>query len=300
MNPELKQPLISIILPVRNREDFLLDCIDSICQQQYQNWELLIYDDASTDETAGIAKKFQRTDARIHYFYFPSNGATGRIKNEGLRVAQGELICFMDSDDLWPEEKLGVQLSALEDIPEAGFSFTNGYNFSEKDGLIAEYFYSEQSGRRFANFFEEVCSGKTGIRFPTLMIRRSTLKKMPAFKTDRLFTDFSFFTTLAHESSGVLVYTPLLKRRTHDSNVTSEGWNADYEEHTEAIRRYQKCGWLKKTMAEKILFTLQVNWGTHCVAVGKFSKGRKHFMNAWKLTPFSLIPPKKILRSYLR
>lgn len=300
MISESQAPMISIILPVRNREDFIHECIESIRQQEFQDWELLVYDDASIDRTAAIVKGIQQKDVRVQYLYFPSNGATGRIKNEGIRQSKGKLICFMDSDDLWPQEKLRLQIEALETCPAAGFSFTNGYNFSEKEGLILEYFYPETDGLLCADFFEDVCSGKTGIRFPTLMIRRSLIQKIAPFRTDRLFTDFSFFTSLAHESPGVVVYSPLLMRRTHDSNETTQSWNSDYEEHTQAIRRYQRSGWLQRMTAEKILFTLQVNWGAHCVAVGKFSKGRKHFMNAWKLSPFSLIPPKKILRSYLR
>lgn len=91
-------PLISIVIPVFNRENTLHYCIDSILQQKYKNWELLLVDDGSLDKSAEICKDYESRDSRIHYFYQENQGA-GPARNKGLENAKGEWVTFIDSDD---------------------------------------------------------------------------------------------------------------------------------------------------------------------------------------------------------
>lgn len=103
-------PLISIVVPVYNRENTLRYCINSIIDQAYKNWELLLIDDGSTDKSAVICKDFQSRDSRIHYFFQENKGA-GPARNKGIDNANGDWITFVDSDDaIMPNHLSQLQL----------------------------------------------------------------------------------------------------------------------------------------------------------------------------------------------
>ena len=104
---------ISVTIPVHNRERFLRDCIQSVIDQQFEDMEILIVDDGSTDDTAGVARSLA---GPIRYFYQPKAGAAA-ARNLGVKHARGEYLAFLDSDDLWPPGKLARQLRVLQGPP---------------------------------------------------------------------------------------------------------------------------------------------------------------------------------------
>lgn len=117
--------LVSIIMPSYNTEDYIAASIESVLAQTYENWELLIVDDCSKDNTDGVVARF--TDPRIRYFKNEKNSGAAVSRNRALREARGRWIAFLDSDDLWEPEKLSKQLD---------FMTTNGYSFTYTDYRI--------------------------------------------------------------------------------------------------------------------------------------------------------------------
>lgn len=112
--------LVSIIMPSWNTANFITESIESVKNQTYTNWELLIVDDCSTDNSDEIVKPFLE-DSRIKYFKNEKNSGAALSRNRALREAKGEWIAFLDSDDLWKPTKLERQLK---------FMMEHGYNFS--------------------------------------------------------------------------------------------------------------------------------------------------------------------------
>lgn len=102
-------PLISVIIPVYNGAEFLADAIRSVRAQGYTPLELIVVDDGSTDQTSQVV---QALGADIRYLYQPNQGPAA-ARNHGLALAQGELIAFLDADDLWPADKLAHQAACL-------------------------------------------------------------------------------------------------------------------------------------------------------------------------------------------
>src|SRR6476620_12184719 len=96
-------PKISILMPTYNRGAFIGETIESILKQTYQNWELIIVDDGSDDNTEELV--LQVKDQRIQFYKAGRVGINGKIKNIGVEKASGDLISFIDSDDLWAETK---------------------------------------------------------------------------------------------------------------------------------------------------------------------------------------------------
>ena len=104
--------LVSIIMPSWNTANFIAESIQSVFNQTYKNWELIIVDDCSTDNTDEIVKPFL-ADKRVKYFKNEKNSGAALTRNRAMREAQGEWIAFLDSDDLWTLDKLMTQLSIL-------------------------------------------------------------------------------------------------------------------------------------------------------------------------------------------
>ena len=112
--------LVSIIMPSYNTGGYIAETIASVLAQTYTNWELLIVDDCSSDDTDRVVEPFLK-DPRIRYFKNETNAGAAVSRNRALREAKGRWIAFLDSDDLWLPEKLETQIAFMEE---------NGYKFS--------------------------------------------------------------------------------------------------------------------------------------------------------------------------
>lgn len=118
---------VSVIMPTYNCGRFIRESIDSVLAQTYNNWELLIVDDCSTDETERVVRSF--SDPRIRYMRNNQNQGAALTRNSALREAKGRYIAFLDSDDLWLPEKLEKQVAFMQ---QNGYAFTY-HNYTEID-----------------------------------------------------------------------------------------------------------------------------------------------------------------------
>ncbi|TYS69702.1 glycosyltransferase family 2 protein [Sutcliffiella horikoshii] len=106
-------PKISVIIPVYNTEQYLNYCVDSVLNQEYQNIEVILVNDGSTDKSADICDKYQKVDERVKVIHQSNSGAS-TARNKGIDNATGEYIMFLDSDDFWVDGCLGKIISKLE------------------------------------------------------------------------------------------------------------------------------------------------------------------------------------------
>lgn len=122
-SPQADQPLVSIVVPFLDAESFLDQAVQSVLAQTYTNWELLLVDDGSTDNSGEIARGHQRKDPdRITYLEHPGHRNIGRAgsRNLGVEHSSGDLIAFLDADDVFLPFKLERQVAALLSRPDAG------------------------------------------------------------------------------------------------------------------------------------------------------------------------------------
>lgn len=117
------EELVSIIMPSYNTASYIAETVQSVLAQTHQNWELIIVDDCSTDDTDEVVKPFL-SDSRIRYLKNEKNSGAAVSRNRALREAKGKWIAFLDSDDLWMPKKLEKQISFMKE---------NGYQFSYTD-----------------------------------------------------------------------------------------------------------------------------------------------------------------------
>ena len=153
-------PLISIITPVYNVEKFIVETIESVLKQTYSNWELLLVDDGSTDGSTDVCKNYTLQDERIKYFH-KSNGGQASARNVGIKNAKGEYITFLDSDDLYFDDKLEQHLTDLKTNP-ADFYYGAGLMLFENrtDNKIEKYdwYYGKHTGHEFFKILYHSCS----------------------------------------------------------------------------------------------------------------------------------------------
>ena len=119
--------LVSVIIPAYNRQTYIKDAIESVLAQSHRPIEIIVVDDGSTDHTAEIAKAFQG-DVRC---FLRKTGGPAAARNDGLKLARGELISFLDSDDLWPPNSLTSQLQCLNTHPHAQHAMGKASFFME-------------------------------------------------------------------------------------------------------------------------------------------------------------------------
>ena len=110
-----EETLISIITPVYNAEEYIEQTIQTILNQTYQNWELLLVDDCSTDQSATIIQRYQIEEPnRIQYHRMETNSGAAQSRNRGIEEAKGKYIAFIDADDLWEPTKLACQIEFMK------------------------------------------------------------------------------------------------------------------------------------------------------------------------------------------
>lgn len=225
--------MVSIILPTYNRARLVAESIHSVLQQTYTDFELLIIDDGSEDNTAEIIAAIK--DERIHYFKKPHTGHTSILKNFALSVAKGDLVAFIDSDDLWKKEKLAMQVELLNENKAVGFSISDVTTFKDKTILI-DHSYKPQHTIECENIFNKLAKSQMLIYNPTLVIRKECFTKVGLFNESMLSGDYHFNMRLSNHYNAAVIYETLVLRRVHDSNMSEA---MPFENYSEYIETYE-------------------------------------------------------------
>lgn len=127
-----KEELVSIVTPVYNSEKFISETIQTVKNQTYQNWELLLVNDYSTDNSENVIREYEKQDDRIKLINLEKNSGAAIARNTGIEKAKGKYIAFLDSDDLWDNQKLEKQVNFMK---ENNYEFTfTSYEFADENG----------------------------------------------------------------------------------------------------------------------------------------------------------------------
>jgi len=135
--------IVSVIIPVYEVEKYIASAVQSVIEQTYQDWELLIIDDASPDRSIEICQQF--SDPRIQIICQENRGLAG-ARNTGIRHAVGEYIAFLDGDDIWLPQKLEKHIAHLQAHPQTGVSFSQSVFIDEAGKLLGNYQMPQLTG----------------------------------------------------------------------------------------------------------------------------------------------------------
>ena len=173
-------PLVSVVMPVFNREKFLAEAIESILAQTFTDFEFLVVDDGSQDRSAEITRSYAQCDERIRFFQLERNVGKAAAKNHAINAAKGEYIAGMDSDDVSLPERLEKQLRAMRANPEIGALGTGGM-LTDED--LNPYFNWDVPEKQAQIAYDIFLGGD--ILCATLMIRRDVVKAVGGYELSR-------------------------------------------------------------------------------------------------------------------
>jgi len=238
-------PKVSIIIPTYNSSHFLARTVASVLRQSYTDWELLLIDDASSDQTVEIAEKLATADKRIKVYQLEYNsGGPATSKNLGWHKAQGEFIAFLDHDDEWLPEKLTQQLVILESSsdPRLGLVSCSAYLKDESRRKSVVYQKNYQTAP-----LADLANGNFIISSSCVLVKREVFQTVGGFDTTfKIFDDWDMWLRLAEaDYSFAFLETPLVNYLVHADNACRNNHRLDeeefikvYEKHRPIFERY--------------------------------------------------------------
>lgn len=216
-------PQISVIVNIRNGAAFLREALDSVLTQSFADWELIAWDDCSTDESAAIVCSYR--DPRIRYYLSPEDTPLGKARDLAMRQANGEWLAFLDQDDVWMPRKLEKQLALA--APDVGIIYGRAVMFDAQRGNLRDYDYAHEfqplpEGEIFQQLFRDACF----IAMSSAMLRRSAVEEAGGVP-DRiqLVPDYYLYVAIAHRYRARAVQGVVCRYRTHPGSMSASAEN---------------------------------------------------------------------------
>jgi len=228
------QPLVSVIMNCYNGGKYLNEAIDSIYTQTYNNWEIIFWDNASTDKSADIAKSY---DSKLRYFRGKTTIPLGSARNKALEKCNGEFIAFLDCDDLWMPEKLEKQMPLFQD-PDIGIVFSDVIFFNKMGQ--SKQLYNRQPYK--AGWCFPFLLSQYFLSIITVLVRRKALDDLeywfdPQFE---IIEEADLFRRIGYVWKLAMVNRPLAKWRIRESSLTWTKHHLVLHETSMMLKKYSK------------------------------------------------------------
>jgi glycosyltransferase involved in cell wall biosynthesis len=233
----IQQPLVSIILPTFGRQKYLRPTVDCVYAQTLPDWELVIADDGSDEETRAYLRTLEG-DGRVKLVWLTHTGIPAIVRNAALREARGKYLAFLDSDDLWSPEKLARQVANLRSHPACHWSYTAISHIDGSGRPLPEPVFGAWLPCEGA-VFERLVTGPVAIRTPSVLATRALIAQAGGFdETIRSGEDYDLWLRLALASEVALLDEPLVQVRRHDTNHSRE-WELAFVGRDHSLRKLQ-------------------------------------------------------------
>ncbi len=292
MNPA---PLVSVIMNCYNAAAYLAESIDSVYAQTFTDWEIILWDNCSTDDSPAISRRY---DGRLRYFRGETNVPLGHARNLAMAQACGEYIAFLDCDDTWVPTKLEKQVRLFRDFPETGIVYSDAEFFSGKSkGMKSFVRKTPPEGMAFRHLL-------TYFSMPmcTNVFRRSLLAQHGGFDEQfNMVEDADFFLRLAYVVPVKCVNEPLARRRMHQASWTATRKELFPQEEEVMLAKFARL-WpsFEKDYADEIAFRRQcidyqyavIDWerGDGVAARRRLRPYLRTLKKRWIPSPFSFLP----------
>ena len=296
-NKNKKLPLVSVILNCYNSGNFLKKSINSVIAQSYKNWELIVYDNCSTDNTKKEMLKFRR-NKKIKYFKSKNFYSLYNARNLAIKKTKGSIITFLDADDWWLKNKLKEQVKILQQNKSLNIIYSNLFLFDEnrnKTSLFSnEKLYNGKITQSLLNNFK--------MPILTTMIKKKIFLKHSFEKKYNIIGDFDLFVKLSLKEKIISIQKPLAVYRIHSSNMTTKKIGPNIAELEKWILINSKKKYFKKynfSNLKKVIQTLKVKKhfmsGNIIKAFKELFKKPINFLNL-KYIYFLLIPKNTVFK----
>lgn len=294
-------PRLSVIMNCLNSAKYLREAIESVYAQTFTDWEIIFWDNDSTDNSAEIAKSY---DWRMRYFKSDTTYPLGMARNLAIEKAKGEYIAFLDCDDAWLSDKLERQISLLDSNPVCGFVYSDAYRVDERGKAFTKF--SDDITFPRGRVFYELLYDCPISAFSSVVVRKKALDKTGFFNPKyNICEDYDLFLRIAESFEVDFCPQALLRYRHHEGNITRKT-EASINEQFDIIKY-----WLKRRpeiekdhnqLVKKANFHLFAKLGVFYVKKGKLLNAIKCFNNAMKSFRYNpiLIAKSSYRHLYLR
>jgi glycosyltransferase involved in cell wall biosynthesis len=211
-----KNPLVSIIINCHNGEKYLDKAIKSVLAQNYKYWEIVFFDNNSTDESSSVLKKYK--DRRIKYFKSKKTYPLYKARNLAIAKSKGELISFLDVDDWWLKSKLNKQIQVFLNDHTVDVLYSNIYLYYEKKKTKKIYIKKQIANGKLTQKIID----KFEVPILSTIIKRNVFDRIKFDNRYTIIGDFDFFVRLSLIKNITAIQEPLAYYRIHDSNLTKK------------------------------------------------------------------------------
>ena len=243
-------PVVSIVIPTHNRRDLIGETIQSVLDQTFEDFEILVVDNGSTDDTQqGVCDV---GDPRIKYTYQEDTGGPAGPRNTGIRQARGKYIAFLDSDDLWLPHKLEHQIGFLEQHPDVALIF--GQYISFGDDSMKQTPVPSHRWARSGRVFSELLLSTNFIPCLTVMVRRDVLDQTGGFDEDpalKTVEDFDLWLRIARCHPIHFLSDVIAKYRIHQTNLGAAGVERWFLRNVNLALKFRDRGWISNLLFAK-------------------------------------------------
>lgn len=287
-------PLISVVIPTYNRADLLPRALRSVLDQTFRDFELIIVDDGSTDNTKEIVDGFRSSFENIIYVSQPNSGQCAYPKNHGIELSKGRFVAFLDSDDEWMPKKLEMQLRVLQKEPDLGFV---GCNITVFDNATGETLRTHELDRYVRNDFVEEMLRLNVLTPSAVMVRREVLKDVGVFDTElNVADDLDMWLRISDKYRFGFVPEYLLRYCIHGGSMLGNLRVKEEALETERIFLKHRTRLLRYPSVYRS--TLR-RLGSKFCATGEPKKGRAYYAEALRSEPGNIKIRFLYLSSYL-
>jgi len=273
------KPTVSIIIPTYNRRQSISRSIESVLNQTYRDFELIIVDDGSTDNTKELVADFN--DERIRYVRHEENKGEAAARNTGIKAARCDYIAYQDSDDEWLPEKLARQIELLENAsPEVGVIYTGFWKAeNHKRTYVPFSWVSQKNG----DIHKELLKGNF-IGSPVVLIKKECFNKVGLFDEKlRNLVDWEMWLRVSKYYHFKCIDEPLVIAHYHSDNVSSNH-HAFIETLESVLEKYSD----EFTSDKKLMAKCYIDIGNLLVVHKETQNGRNYLIKAIKLYPFNV------------
>ena len=280
----INEPLVSVIINCYNGEKYLKEAIDSVIAQTYKNWEIIFWDNQSTDNSSKIVSSY--SDKRIKYFYARNHTFLGEARNYAVKKATGEWISFLDCDDIWYEDKLECQLKKI--TANVGMLYSRARLFV--DGSSNHSFMAKSIKNKIYPKFKKLPSGNIFddllydcfIPFPSVLIRKDLFFKVGGINNFlKVAEDYDIFLKLTRISKVIALDRVLCVYRIHKNNLSHDNYEVTFKESIKLIEGYS----VKRNVAHNVIYW-KLKYLKYLIKTGYY---KKSFIFALRLNLCSIL-----------
>ena len=249
----IDNPLVSVIMNCYNSDTYLKEAIESVLNQTYQNWEIIFWDNQSTDNSAKIVKSYN--DKRVKYFYAPKFTPLGEARNLAIDKADGEWIAFLDCDDLWNRDKLKISFEELEKYNDKN---NVSLIYSQTEIIDSNNYIIDKVNKSISgDIHNKLLIDGNFITFSSIIVKKDVLIKRGKIDNNLKYCeDYDVLLKITRDYWAIGINKYLTSYRVHNNNISSKKY---YDNNIEVIEFLKDYVVVHNICSNKIKYNIFLN-----------------------------------------